>query len=107
MIKLPALFKLIPTFLPYLVCIAVGSAGTLYITKAVKPEIVVRCPDAPACNCPEQKPCNGIDFDKIKSRHLTIQNEQFLTIDGDSLVMDNIREALRLELQDFKAKRCR
>jgi len=87
--------------------IGIGSGGTLLITKAVKPEVKVECPACPDCNCPEQKPCNGIDFDKIKSKHITIQNEQHLTITGDSLLVKKVQEALRKELQDFKMKKCK
>lgn len=86
--------------------IVLGSGGTLYLNKMMKPEIKLECKPAP-CNCPEQKPCQGIDFDKIKSKYITIENQQYLTIKGDTLLVKNIREALREELNDFKVRKCK
>lgn len=83
-----------------------GGGATLAITKSVKPEIKLECPQA-KLSCPEQKPCNGIDFDKIKSRAITIQNTQYLTVDGDSLVLDAYREILQQELARLKLARCK
>lgn len=87
--------------------IAVGSGSTLLITKAVKPVIKLTCPKSPDCNCPEQKPCNGIDFDKIKSRALTIQNHQHLTVDGDSTFSVTIRTIIQEEIAKTKLSRCK
>ena len=66
-----------------------------------KKPVQLVCNPAP-CNCPEQKPCQGIDFDKIKSKYITIQNEQHLTIKGDSLVEQKIREVIVAELSKLK-----
>lgn len=87
--------------------IAIGSGGTLFISKAVKPVVKLSCPKAPDCNCPEQKPCNGIDFDKIKSRALTIQNHQHLTVSGDSLMVEKLISEFRKELQALRLARCK
>jgi hypothetical protein len=82
--------------------IAIGSGGTLFISKAVKPVVKLSCPE-----CPEQKPCNGIDFDKIKSRALTIQNHQHLTVSGDSLMVEKLIGEFRKELQALRLARCK
>jgi hypothetical protein len=87
--------------------LGIGSAGTLWIAKAVKPTVKVSCPKAPDCDCPELKPWNGIDFDKIKSKYITIQNEQHLTIKGDSLLVKEISEAVKAELMKLKLARCK
>jgi hypothetical protein len=70
-----------------------------------------QCPD---CNCPEQKPCNGIDFDKIKSRNITIENRQYLTVSGDSTLLKRITEEnqkviadLKAEMQRLKLSKCK
>jgi hypothetical protein len=88
--------------------VAVGTAGTLYITKAVKPEIVVKTEKVLAPQCP---PCNGIDYDKIKSKNLTIQNTQYLTVSGDSALKENLeascRKILQEELSKLKVSKCK
>lgn len=86
--------------------IGVGSAGTLVIAKKVKPEIKLEC-NPPDCICPEQKPCNGIDFDKIKSRAITIQNTQYLTVNGDTVLVDIYIKALQRELAKLRLARCK
>lgn len=85
-----------------LVGISTGVVGTLKVTKAIKPIVKVECP-----SCPEQKPCNGIDYDKIKSKNLTIQNTQYLTVDGDSTALAAYIDALRVELKSLKLARCK
>jgi hypothetical protein len=65
-----------------------GAAAMPLILERVKKPVEFKCPD---CICPKQEPCNGIDFEKIKSKNLTIQNQQYLTIDGDSTLKESIR----------------
>jgi hypothetical protein len=89
------------------ISMALGSAGTVFLTKAVRPRVEVSCPPAPDCNCPEQKPCNGIDFDKIKSRAITIQNTQYLTVNGDTVLVQVYIKALQAELAKLRLARCR
>jgi hypothetical protein len=89
-----------------LIGIAIGGAVTLGITKAVKPVIKLECPQL-ACNCPEQKPCNGIDFDKIKSKSITIENTQYLTVNGDSVLVGVYIKAMQAELAKLKLARCK
>lgn len=85
-----------------IVLIAFGG-GVLFDAKVLRPKINLTCPPAPACKCPEQKPCNGIDFDKIKSKNITIQNEQHLTVSGDSVMIESIRKMINEEVdKSFK-----
>jgi hypothetical protein len=94
----------------YLLIIAVvvaaglGSAATLYITKAVKPQIVVKTEKVVAPQCP---PCNGIDFEKIKSKNITIENQQYLTIQGDSTLKEVIRQIISEEFKKAQLVRCK
>jgi hypothetical protein len=81
-----------------------GSTGTLYISKAVKPQINLECPKCP--QCPQQMPCNSIDYEKLKGRHITVNNQQTL-IARDTITLKAIRNELREELKDFKARRCK
>lgn len=83
-----------------------GGGAALSLTKAIKPEVKVTCPQQ-ICKCPEQKPCNGIDFDKIKSRAITIQNTQYLTVSGDTTLLDAYAALLRKELAAVKLARCK
>lgn len=63
-----------------------------------------KCPD---CVCPTPKPCGNIDFDKMKSRAITIQNHQHITYGGDSLLLPNIRRVFKEELDEAKVVKCR
>ena len=87
--------------------IVTGSTGTLAIAKLIKPNIKVECPSCPDMICPEQKPCNGIDFDKIKSKNITIQNDQHLTVTGDSLLVDRIVNEIKMEMRALKLSKCK
>jgi hypothetical protein len=89
-----------------LIGMVIGGAATLGITKAVKPEIKLECPQQ-VCECPEQKPCNGIDFDKIKSKAITIQNTQYLTVNGDTVLVQVYIKALQAELAKLRLARCK
>jgi hypothetical protein len=97
-------------FWPVLLAIATGVGGFtggLMWSQQHQPKIEIpsppRCPD---CNCP---PTLGSEFDKIKGKniHLTLNQKYSVEMDGDSLVMQRIKEAFKEELADFKAKRCK
>ncbi len=106
------MLTLLKPFLPYILTAAIalgaGSAGTLYIAKAVKPEVKVSCPQCPDLKCPAIPPANGIDFDKIKNvKGLTIQNHQYYVMDGDTVTITSIQEALRVVIREQKIARCK
>jgi hypothetical protein len=86
--------------------VAIGTAGTIFIVKAVQPKVVTEKVMAPQC-----PPCNGIDYDKIKSKNLTIQNTQYLTVSGDSALKENLeascRKILQEELSKLKVSKCK
>jgi hypothetical protein len=92
--------KALPYLIAVIVGIGIGTSGTLTIAKMIKPKIEV--PPCPACNCPEQKPCNGIDFDKIKSRNLAVHVDQHLTLNGDSTLLKRFIEELQKSNADLK-----
>lgn len=92
------------TLIAVAVGIAIGAAGSLTIAKAVKPEIKVVTEKVIAPQCP---PCNGIDFDKIKSKALTIQNKQYLTVNGDSTLESKIRSIIREEMAAANLVKCK
>ena len=70
-----------------------------------------KCPDCnPKISCPPPEkcpPCNGIDFDKIKSKALTIQNHQYLTVNADSSFDVTIRKVIQEEISRAKIARCK
>lgn len=90
--------------------IGAGSAGTILVNKSLRPVINVE-EKIVHLKCPEVKPCNGIDFDKIKSRNLTIQNEQHLTVSGDSLfiskIIEEVKKAVKEEIKSTRIARCK
>lgn len=59
------------------------------------------------CKCPTPKPCGNIDFDKMKSRAITIQNHQHITYGGDSLLLPRIREVVKEVIEDVPVVRCK
>jgi hypothetical protein len=104
--------KALPYLIAVIVGIGIGTSGTLTIAKMIKPTVEV--PPCPACNCPGQKPCQGIDFDKLKSKYLTIQNQQYLTVSGDSTLLKRIIDEnqkviveLKSEMQRLKLSKCK
>lgn len=50
--------------------IAVGSGGTLAISKAVTPKIIIpACPQAPPCNCPAAiSLIGGMDIQRLNNK---------------------------------------
>jgi hypothetical protein len=94
------------TAIAALLSMVLGSAGTFLMIKKYEKPIELTCNPAP-CNCPEQKPCNGIDFDKIKSKAITIQNTQYLTVNGDTVLVEVYIKALQKELSKLRLARCK
>jgi len=85
----------------------IGGGAAVGVIRATKPTIEVVNKEV-VLKCPEVKPCNGIDYDKIKNvRGLTINNSQYLTVDGDSVLTSAIIAGLRAELERLKISRCR
>jgi hypothetical protein len=72
--------------------------------QAVKDQPKCECP---SLTCPPQ--ANSIDIAKLKGFKGTFSVNQHyhVTMDGDSLVIQQIRAALRSELEDFKVKKCK
>lgn len=89
--------------LPIVIAIAAFTGGMITNQKLQKPVVIpeYKCP---SCHC---EPCNGIDFDKIKGKYITLHNVQNVQMQGDSLIIDKIQKALREELEDFKVKKCK
>jgi hypothetical protein len=84
--------------------VAAGFSGGMITSKKLEKPVVIPEHKCPACNC---EPCNGIDFDKIKGKYITLNNTQKVEMNGDSLIVKRIQEALRQELEDFKVKKCK
>lgn len=101
------LFSLIKNPIATLIIGIVLTAAAYPILEGYwKKPITLTCNPAP-CNCPEQKPCNGIDFDKIKSKAITIENTQYITARGDSLLEDRLAAMIRQELNKLRLARCK
>jgi hypothetical protein len=86
-----------------LVGFAVGMVTSKKLEKAVKIP-TFKCPD---CKCPE--PPNSIDFEKVKNFKGTLRVDQnyYMEMSGDSLILSRIREAMKAELENFKVRKCR
>lgn len=88
-------------------CIAVGSGGTLYIAKLLKPEVKIVTQQV---TCPEAE---KIDFSKIKGRNVTVENKQFYSVNADSAFTTHLNKivediaALNKKLDDLKVVRCK
>jgi hypothetical protein len=95
-------------YLMPLVAIASFAGGSFFGVKVLDKKCPdLKCPEVnipPAKECP---PCNGIDFDKIKSKYITIQNEQHLTVSGDSLFAKKIVDDLKAEMKALKLSKCK
>ena len=87
--------------------IAVGSGGTLFVAKMIKPVVKLEC-NCPSLKCPPIPPSNGIDFDKIKNvKGLTIQNHQYFVINDDTVTLEAIKKAMREVSLEQKLSRCK
>jgi len=101
----PLLLKLVGGFI--IVTAIAGSAGFAGYKKGIQDAPQVECPKIPKCpdcNCPET-----INFDKIKGFKGTINlhNDYAIDIKGDSLLIDKIQEAVKIELLKLKVVKCR
>ena len=104
--------KLLPYAFVAVFFTAVGSYGTMQITKATKPEIKLECPQpvCPEFKCPEG---NYIDFEKVKNFKGTLKIDQHyhITASGDSLfskkMVDDITIHLREEIARLRLARCK
>lgn len=92
--------------IPIIAVIAFGG-GSFFGAKVLDK----KCPDCkPTFSCPPVEkcpPCNGIDFEKIKSKALTIQNKQYLTVNGDSAIDVTLRKIIQEEMAKLKLSRCK
>jgi hypothetical protein len=100
--------KLLPYAFVGVFFAAVGSYGTMQITKATKPEIRLECPQpvCPEFKCPEG---NYIDFEKVKNFRGTLKIDQHyhITANGDSLLVKKIIEEMNVELAKIRLARCK
>lgn len=93
--------------LPYALAALLGAGATLGIIRATTRPITVN-PTPCNCDCPEIKPANGIDFDKIKNvRGLTIQNHQYYVMGADTVSRESLVDAFRKVATEQKLSRCR
>lgn len=76
-----------------------GASVAVGVVRLTQPTIEIN----PTPSCPEQKPCQGIELDKVKGRNVTIEVQQYLTTSGDSTIRSIIRE----ELTKLKISKCR
>lgn len=87
---------------------AVGSYGTMQITKAAKPQIKLECPPpvCPEFKCPEG---NYIDFEKVKNFKGTLKIDQHyhITANGDTLLAKKIVDGMVIELNKLRLARCK
>jgi hypothetical protein len=90
---------------PFALALIVGTGSWFGgYRMAVKDQPKIEIPKCPDCRC---EPCNGIDFDKIKGKYITLNNTQKVEMNGDSLIIEQIRQVLHQELEDFKVKKCK
>ena len=92
---------------PALVGFALGIAGMIGLNRLNKQDIKLECP-APIVNlkCPDA--VNTIDFDKIKGGFKgNITQHYNVEMDGDSLVVKSIIDAMNVELGKIRLARCK
>lgn len=93
--------------LPYGLAALVGAAVTLGIVKATQPKIIIN-PTPCHCDCPEVKPCEKIDFDKIKNvRGLQIHNHLVYVMGSDTVSLPDMEQAFRKVATELKLSRCK
>lgn len=76
--------------------IAIGTGGTLFISKAIKP--VINVPECPSCNCPPaaEVSLQNFDLDKLNNKkgtfhlHNNISNVQIKIEAKDSVLMKQL-----------------
>jgi hypothetical protein len=84
-----------------------GFGGGMITSKKLEKPVTIPKYECPACNCPPQ--ANSIDFDKIKGFKGTINLNQHyqVSVDGDSLVIEQFRKAVKEDLISLKVSRCK
>lgn len=91
-----------------LISALIGGGIVLGVSKAIKPEIKVECPQpiCPQFKCPEG---NNIDFDKVKNFKGTLKVEQHYHIvaNGDSLLREKLIADLEAKLNQLRVSRCK
>jgi hypothetical protein len=93
--------------LPYALGALIGAAATLGIVKATQPVIKIN-PTPCRCDCPEVKPCEKIDFDKIKNvRGLQIHNHLVYVLGSDTVSAESLEQTFRRVAQELKLSRCK
>lgn len=102
---------LIPKLGIPVLCVVTGIAAGMGIMKKLEKPVVIPQYECPDCNCPPAQ--SVIDIDKLKGFknfkgtigpfHQTYRVE----MDGDSLVIEQIRILVREELQELKVSRCK
>ena len=93
--------------LPYLLAFVMGIGAMIGIQRAIRQDIKLECP-APivSLKCPEAS--NAIDFDKIKNaKNITVNQRYYVEMNGDSMIVKNIIDAMSLELQKIRLARCK
>ncbi len=101
--------KILPFAFVLVFGIAAGIGGTLSITKAVKPEIKLECPQPvcpqPKCDCSS----NAVDIDKLKNFKGTfsVQQHYHVEMNGDSLVVKAIISEMEAKLNQLRLARCK
>lgn len=97
--------------LPFGLAFLIGAGATVGIVQATRPVIKTEVADKTPCNCtcPEIKPCNAIDFDKIKNVKggFTIQNHQYYVVNSDTFSLEAITQAMRKVALEQKLSRCK
>lgn len=91
--------------------IAIGSGSVIGLTKLMKPQIKVEAPKV-SVSCPECPQCPntlGTELGKIKGKYITVElkQEYYATVNGDSLLIQKIEQAIQKEVQKVKLARCK
>lgn len=101
------LLKLWPLWLALGVGTVTGIGGyTKGYKGGIQDQVKIEIPKCPDCNCPEPKPSNGIDFEKIKGKGIKIENHQHFEMSAN--ISDSLfRAVLREELLKTNVVRCK
>jgi hypothetical protein len=93
--------KIMIKAIPYVITAILGAGIAVGIIKFTQPTIQVTTEKI------VPQPCNGIDYDKIKSKNLTIENTQVLTVNGDSTLLETFRKIVKEEMQAANVVKCK
>ena len=93
---------------PAFIGFALGIASILGLNRLNKQDIKLECP-APivTLKCPDA--VNTIDFEKIRGfkGNITLQQHYTVEMNGDSLVVKSIIDAMNIELGKIRLARCK